>query len=207
MCDTEKPVLAIFDFDGTIIRGDSFGMLIRASHTLPGILLAALKASPKILAWKLRLIPGWHAKQALFSALYRGMTLSRFTDIARSLIPELDARVRPEIFEAIRMHQEQGHRVVILTASSPLWITPWAAAHNITEVIGTLLETAPAGSSDPSAVLTGRFATPNCIADEKVRRLRARIPYLDSYTIFSYADQPSDAPVQALSRHPVWVSR
>jgi phosphoserine phosphatase len=59
--------------------------------------------------------------------------------------------------------------VVVVSASIDRWVKPFFEPSVI--IIGTQIETR-------DGFLTGRFATPNCYGEEKVRRLRQLFPEL-----------------------------
>lgn len=72
---------ALFDFDGTITRHDTFISFGRFSAGYPAFNCAVLKSIPYIVAWKLRLASNSYAKQRLFSFLDRGMEYEKFREL------------------------------------------------------------------------------------------------------------------------------
>lgn len=191
--------IAFFDFDGTLTRHDTFVSFARHVKGARGLLRAMLGCAPSLLAWKLGLAEGAVAKQRLFASLYRGMELERFRAYAEMFADRVDADLRPEAMQLLQAHLRQGHRVVVVSASLEEWIRPWAARHGVHDVLATRAET------DAGGRLTGRFSTPDCRGAEKVRRVRALIPDVESRETWAYGDSRGDEEMLALATHPFRV--
>ena len=191
--------IALFDFDGTLTRSDSFITFARHAVRPAKLLGGVLATLPHILLWKLGIISGGRAKEALFGRLYGGMSHSEWCAKCRDFVPIIASGLRSDMLETLHRHQAAGHRTIIVTASPADWVKPWAESEGIEMVIGTEI------AVDGSAHLTGRFATPNCHGSEKVTRLLAAIPDIRSHETWAYGDSPSDAPLLAASTHPHMV--
>ena len=61
-------------------------------------------------------------------------------------------------------HQEQGHKVVVVSASMECWLKKWCEKYSI-DLIATRLEI-------QDGKLTGKFATKNCYGPEKANRIK-----------------------------------
>lgn len=162
-----KKVIAAFDFDGTLIKGDSFPDFARMAVGTWRLLLAMAAEAPRLVAWKLGVLRGGDVKQRIFRRLYRGMSLTRFRELGCRYAGRAASRERADIVALLEKHLAAGHEVCIVTASVVDWVRPWAMRHgrSIT-VLGTEPEV------DGDGCLTGRFATSNCRGAEKVRRLK-----------------------------------
>lgn len=86
MC--EKPTVAVFDFDGTLIRKDSFLEFIKFAFGKRAFLTGFFLNSPYLVAFKLKLYPNWKAKERVFSYFFRGMSYEQFCRLGRTL-PQL----------------------------------------------------------------------------------------------------------------------
>lgn len=190
---------AFFDFDGTLTRHDSFVSFARHARGARSLWRAMLGCAPSLLAWKLGMLEGAVAKERLFASLYGGMELVRFRAFAERFADWLETDLRPDTMQLLRAHLRQGHRVVVVSASLEEWIRPWAARHGVHDVLATRAET------DASGCLTGRFATPDCRGAEKVRRIRALIPDVESRETWVYGDSRGDREMLALATHPFRV--
>lgn len=187
---------AFFDFDGTLIKGDSFGLFARHAVGRGAFLKALMKSAPKIIAWKLGQASNSQAKETLFGNLYRGMRYDEFKRLGESFAEKIRRRLRPEIMESLRRHLAAGDTVAIVTASMAEWIAPWAAEASVT----TLLTTAP--EVDGSGQLTGRFSGTNCHGTEKAKRIRERFGAMEGCEIHAYGDSSGDDAMLALATKP-----
>jgi HAD superfamily phosphoserine phosphatase-like hydrolase len=106
--------------------------------------------------------------------------------------------VGKEAIEKFNWHQQQGHRIIIVSASPELWIKPWCQKKNV-EFIATKLAT-------EKQLFTGEFLTPNCYGKEKLRRILLHIPQLlNQYSeIYVYGDSQGDKELLSLATHPFY---
>lgn len=197
-----KTPLAIFDFDGTLVRGDSFIKFAIHCRGRLGFLRAFVRSLPWLVGWKLGIVSNSSAKQRLFSYLYAGMEYGLFKDRANDFCGILDNDINPTIYAEMMAHKNAGHRVAVVSASIRQWLEPWCIAHGITDVIATQPELSADGKS-----LTGRFATPNCHGPEKVSRLKEHFGDLDRYEIWAYGDSSGDDAMLSVADHPVRVQK
>lgn len=187
MSDVNR-VVAVFDFDGTLVRGDSFITMALLAKGRLGLLRAMLRSFPKLAAWKLGLGSNSAAKETLFFNLFGGMSEADFNAYCDRL-PELLTPIGFAV-DRLRWHLSKGHRVYIISASIRNWVAPWAEFHGVSRVLATEAEVA--GSR-----LTGRFATPNCYGPEKLRRLLEVEPRRENYKLFIYGDSAGDDALMA----------
>jgi phosphatidylglycerophosphatase C len=179
-------VVCAFDFDGTLTLCDTFARVI--SWKLPLLQLAYYWAvtSPLLLFYALGLTGNATHKMALFSQRFRGCSQADFEEHAKKFAFQILPRLlRPHAVEKLHWHRQQGHAVVIVTASFPEWIKPWAQAQGVAHVLGSELEVI-------EQRLTGRMAGPNCYGMEKVLRLRAIYPDFENYRLVAYGDSRGD---------------
>ncbi len=194
--NTERRVIAAFDFDGTLTTRDSLlGFLLFETSPL-SLMRSVAKSSFFLLSYALKLIPNDQAKQNLFGNFYRNMSLADFDQRCLRFSRELAAIERPEALAALKWHVEQGHTVVIISASLENWIRPWAEKQGVQHVLATSAEVI-------DGRLTGRFLSRNCHGTEKVQRLRRLFPDRDAYELYAYGDSKSgDGPLLADADHP-----
>lgn len=196
-----KHTFTFFDFDGTIIKGDSlisFGIFV---HGRAGFLWKLIIECIWILKCELGIISNSRAKEHLFSRLYKGMDYSVFKDYCVRYAKEIDNNLRNDIMSLLNAHREQGHQVVIVSASLRERIEPWAKTHGIEKIIATEVEI------DINGKLTGRFASPNCHGKEKVRRIREFLKDFDNCETYAYGDSKSDQHMLDFADHGFLVKR
>ena len=191
--------VAVFDFDGTLRRGDSFVDFARFVVGTPRFLLAVLRSFPSLAGWKLGLCSNAVAKQRLFRALYRGMDYGRFKSLGEEFASE-DSRKRMNdaTWQAFHSHVAAGDIVLVATASVGEWVSPFFAKYGV-PVFSTEVEV------DSEGMLTGRFSTPNCHGAEKVERLMRAYPRIIDMHVTLYTDSADDAPLMAIAQKVVMV--
>lgn len=177
--------IAFFDFDGTITTSDSFIKFIRFVVGDIRFILGMTVLSPMLVAYKLRLIPNYTAKQAVLSYFFKGMSEAQFQTAARDYsLKNIDAILRPKAMEKIAWHKEQEHKIVVVSASIESWLKPWCNQHGL-DLIATKLEI-------KEGIVTGKLLTKNCYGMEKVRRVKERYNLDDYDHIYAYGDSRGD---------------
>lgn len=189
--------IAFFDFDGTITRHDTFISFGRFARGRVQFIKCMLQASPWLVLWKLGLISNSRAKEKLFGFLFKGIGSEEFNSLAEAFATKVDNDLRADTMALLRRHQEQSHRIAIVSASIDTWIRPWAKRHGINCVVATQAEV------DSEGRLTGRFATPNCHGEEKVRRIKALFGDLGEVETYAYGDSEGDDAMLRFAKVPL----
>jgi HAD superfamily hydrolase (TIGR01490 family) len=125
-------------------------------------------------------------------------------DLFRHLGQEFASRVesfqRHDVVQTLQQCQTQGHQVYVISASIEEWVRPWCEQHGVTDVLATRVEV-------NDGLLTGRFSTPNCYGQEKVNRLLAVEPEIQSYLLHAYGDSRGDRELMSLADKGVWINK
>ena len=194
----KRPVVAVFDFDGTLTFRDSFLLFLLKTTGYIQFVWGMLYLSPVMVCYGLKLIPNWQAKERFLRHFFRGWTredLQRLANIyAYRCIPRL---LNPKAIARLRWHQQQKHHIILLSASLEAYLSPWAEQVGIDQVIGTRLEI-------QGNVLTGRIDGKNCYGSEKVKRLTQVLGDLNSYCIHAYGDSRGDLPLLNCVTYPYY---
>jgi phosphatidylglycerophosphatase C len=186
--------VAAFDFDGTLIEGDSFvpflvsvvgkrafaGALVRSTPTL------ALGVSRDVM------------KAALISRLLRGYPYAELRACGEAFAAGLAARVRPSMAERLAWHRGEGHRLVMVSASLDVYLWPLGQRLGFDAILATSLEIGQDGR------LTGRLNGANVRRAEKAARLRGWLgDELDGapYELWAYGDSAGDRELLAMANH------
>lgn len=177
--------LALFDFDGTLTHRDSLADFIQYSCGLPKTIVGSIVLSPVLISQKLGLYSNTKAKQRVIAHFFKGFDQIHFThlgdDYATARLPKI---LRETALKKLNWHKEMKHEVVIVTASIEEWIKPWARKVGV-YLIATRLER-------KNGYLTGRFETPNCQGEEKVRRIQQVLNLNTFDFIYAYGDTNGD---------------
>jgi HAD superfamily hydrolase (TIGR01490 family) len=196
---------ALFDFDGTLIRGDSIILLCLYAYR-KGYMSRryAAKALHTALLYGLRLCPPVRAKERVLSFLV-GMTDAQLSTIAEDFCQTvLVPRLRPQGLETIRTHRAAGHEVLLVSASSIFYLKRLQARLGVDDIIGTRLDV------DETGVFAGQVCGENCRGLQKPLRLAeylaAKGDRLDYDSSFAYGDSYSDLPMLRLCAHKVAIN-
>ena len=187
--------LYTFDFDGTLTTKDTLLQFIRYASGTWLFIVGFLLHSPLLVLMKLKLYPNYRAKQRVFAWFFRGMELKKFDAMCQQFAKDNATLLRPKAQALLTQLFAQGESVCVVSASIDNWVRPFFT--ELTKescspfcVLGTQVET------DACGRLTGRFLTPNCYGEEKVRRLCLQYPDLkahrDSYYIEAFGDSKGD---------------
>ena len=190
---TERPVLAVFDFDGTLTTADSLGAFLHRQLGTTGWAWALLRQSPTLLAYVLRLVPNHQAKASLLQQTLQGASQASLDRATERLVQEwLPRHLNTWAMDELQSHQQAGHTCVLLSASLDIYLSAVAKALEIPHLICTGLEVR-------AGQCTGRMSTPNCHGDEKWRRLQAWFVQQgrprESWELHAYGDTRGDLAV------------
>lgn len=192
----EKPVVAAFDFDGTLTRRETLFLFLIYTLGIVRLMRHALILSPTLLGYALRLIRNDVAKERIFIQCWSGMRIEELQKKGERFATEVLPRLmRSEAMQRLAWHQHQGHRCVVISASLELYVRPWALEAGFNEVIATRLETKEHG------LVTGKLQGANCFGIEKARRLEALLGNRNGYTLYAYGDSRGDRELLLLADH------
>jgi HAD superfamily hydrolase (TIGR01490 family) len=178
--------VAVFDVDGTLLRGDCLWLAARRSKGAVGQLLAALACLPWLIGWQLRLVSTGRFKQQTIAAFGVCEAVNKAEAAGRAdwQLTELRAQLRPQALQRLRWHQQRGDRVLLCSASPRPLLQPLADWLGV-ELLCTELEQVQ-GQWRP------RLASPNCKGHEKVRRLTEHLGPLQRLSLEAYGDSKGD---------------
>lgn len=183
----DKPVVAAFDFDGTLTHRDSLLPFLLYTTGLPAFASNMLVLLPTLAGYVLGMIANDVAKQRLLTRFFFGTPIERLRAQAEQFAAQrLPGLIRPAALRRLAWHKRQGHRCVVISASLELYVRPWALQAGFDEVIGSRLEASADGR------VSGRLLEGNCFGSEKVRRLEALLDDRNGYTLYAYGDSRGD---------------
>lgn len=186
-----RPLVA-FDFDGTLTSRDSFmaflGWRAGARRYAAG-LLALAPAAARYLLDRDR----GRLKAAAAARFLAGLTRAELEAEAQAFAAQRGrALLRPDALRAWRRWQEDGARLLIVTATPEIIVAPIARGLGAHRLIGTRL------AFDEEGRVTGAFEGENCRGPEKTRRLREAFGP-DVALAAAYGDTDGDKEMLALA--------
>lgn len=182
--------LALFDFDGTITREDSFEPFLYFAAR-QRVALGTLLLTPLLAAHRLGWVSASRLRAACAYVGFRGRRHAELCELGALYVGRLHAIVRPEALDKIRWHQAQGDTVVVVSASLYPYLSAWCRELGV-ELICTELEV-------KEGRVTGRYSGGDCSGHEKARRVRERYELERYPVIYAYGDTPEDAELLALA--------
>lgn len=185
--------VAAFDFDGTLTHRDTlvpFLMRVRGRIAVTRALLATASLLARApLGNEAR----HRAKEALLIATLRGWWIEELQPLADAYAQHvLDTQLRPDRVARLRWHLQQGHDVVIVSASPELYVAQVAALLDCTATLATRLEL------DARGRLTGRIFDGNVRGPVKERRLREWLGPSPVH-LWAYGDSGGDSEMLAMA--------
>lgn len=205
-CAARPVELAVFDFDGTSISGNSPVMLVRRL-----VKRRALKVSviARIALWgaayKLRLPQSESWVRGLVFRAYAGMPKTAVDERLRAFYDEAIAcRFREKADAAMRAHREAGRVVVVVSATFEPIVERAQERHPFDFQVSTRMEVDDRGN------YTCRVEGEPVEGEEKPRaiaRLADERFGKGNWTIaYAYGDHHSDRPMLSLAQHAVAVN-
>jgi phosphatidylglycerophosphatase C len=198
-------VVVAFDFDGTLSPRDNVIPFLRHVAGTPATIAACTTG-----AWHLATAgpAHWsrnHVKAEVIDQVFRGRTATDVDDAARTFAADvIDRHLRAEALARADWHRDQGHRLVIVSASLAVYLQPIAEHLGFDAVLATDLEVADDGR------LTGRILGENVRGPEKVRRVDAWIDHGlagASPFLWAYGDSSGDRELWARADRSVRLGR
>ena len=183
-----KQVFA-FDFDGTLTTRDTLIAFIRDACGTPRFLFGFLLHAPLLVLMKLKLYSNGKTKQRIFSWFFKGMPLETFDALCQDFAHTHRHLLRSDTVRLLEQALAEGSEVLIVSASIDNWVQPFFPS---VTVLGTQIEVI-------GGRLTGRFLTPNCYGQAKVRRILALHPDRYSYHLTAYGDSRGDRELLAFA--------
>jgi len=195
-----KPIVAVFDFDGTITYVDSFLPFLRHIAGFFGFWFGMVRLSPVMVMHAAGVMKNWQAKERFLGTFLKGRIIDELAEpCAEFNRQRLQLLINPIAMEKVEWHRREGHRLILLSASPELYLRHWTEANGFEKVLGTRL-------AEAQGQISGKIEGNNCHGVEKIDRLRDELGDLSQYEIHSYGDSRSDKPLLNLVDHPGYRS-
>lgn len=193
--DSGAKIVALFDFDGTVTHCDSLMPFLRFAVGRARFWAGLVALAPSLLGYILGRTDRAGLKNALLSRYIGGLSVDQCRDIAeefsRTALPSL---CRGQALARLDWHHEQGHRIILVSASPEAYLIPWAADFPIEAVLATRLEI-------QAGIISGRIDGENCRGAEKVTRVTGYLNGLEGHEIYAYGDSDGDREMLAIAAH------
>lgn len=195
--------LALFDFDGTVIRGDSILPFLRyCVDTKKASPMLIPKAIVDYIAFRLKISGVTSAKEHTLQFL-QGQSAGELDALAHAFWSKhLNRLLFPAAVKRMQALRSLGYRVMLVSASASLYMHALADFLPVDDVICTECEMR-------DGIFTGRIGK-NCSGEEKPKRILARLNELqidmDAEGSVAFGNSSSDAPMLSMVDEAVWIN-
>ncbi len=189
--------MAAFDFDGTLVRGDSLPRFLARLLGRCRFAAVLVQSGPSMLQGYVRSGRDG-SKSALLAKAVAGIPIERAVETGEAFARVLTGRVRPKMARSMAWHRSRDHERILVSASLAIYLEPFGRLSGFDQVIATQLEVGQDGC------LTGRMDGPNVRAAQKALRLTEAIGS-EPVEMWAYGDSAGDREMLAMADHPVWA--
>ena len=187
--------IAVFDFDGTIYKGDAtkdFCWYFYRKKPLRSYYL--LIQLTYWLLWRLKLLTTTQFKSTFIQFLNRTND-EQITGFLNSFWEEKKSLVHDNLVLEISRLKKDGAHVVVVSASPELFIKTFCLSLGVDTVLGSELK-----------VLNNKYSLLiNCRGEEKLKRLKRAFP--DFELIAAYSDNKDDDVLLKIAKNGYWVKK
>lgn len=189
-----KPIVAAFDFDVTITTKDTFVPFLYWAFGKAKVYKAFIRLLPEAIKVGLKVSNRDNFKEKIVAALFTGQPVKHLKVIGAGYASSFTPLIRPKAQARIKWHKEQGHKLVMVSASLNLYLEKAAKDLGFDELLCTTLE-------EKDELFTGKLQGANCRCQEKVHRLQTLFGDLSQYELYAYGDSAGDEQLLKVADH------
>ena len=176
---------AVFDLDGTLTSKDTLFEVLYFFRSRMNVYINTLILLPYFLLAKLRVIDSGDVKAKLIYSCLGNFDENHIRSkgnlFSEHMLPKL---IKPNMAARLEWHAEQGHQIVIATASLDLWVKAWCVSNSYLLVCTEALFIE--GHLQPV------FNSKNCKGLEKLKRIKALLLEKPGELAYGYGDTAPD---------------
>lgn len=192
-------VIAAFDFDVTITTKDTFFPFLVYAFGLRKTYFSFFKLAVQGVLVFLRLYSRDKFKEKIIYELFLGKDVARLQSFGVTYANSIFHLVRPKALERIKWHQEQGHRLILVSASLDIYLVPIARLLGFEDLLCTEVK-------HEKGIFTGAINGENCRGQGKVNKLQALLGDLSELEIYAYGDSLGDKEMLEIATHAFYRS-
>lgn len=181
-----KPIVAAFDFDGTLSAGVSGLRFFRQLLGGPGYAWFFVRCFPELVSYGRR-IRHEASLDRINRHVFAGRRASEVELAAEFFWKHtLPQSLLSEPMRRLHAHVARGERCIIVSRGYEAYLRPWAQSVGVTDVIATRLTVGTDGR------LTGEMPDASCDGALKCERLNRLLGDRAAYEVHAYGDGPGD---------------
>jgi HAD superfamily hydrolase (TIGR01490 family) len=189
--------LALFDFDGTLCKKDSFTGFIFYALSKRHIVKQGIKILPWIQAYYLNAYPAHAMRSKLFRAMFSNANAPDLQHIAQKYAASLIPQLNLPLLKQLKQHQALGDDVVLVSASVDVYLQHVC---NLLKIDLICTQTEQLNNS-----YTGQYTTPDCSSEQKKLRILEKYPLEHYSVIYAYGNSVEDNEMLALADYAYMV--
>ncbi len=183
--------IAFFDFDGTLIKEDSFILFVKYISSKRKYYTGWLVIVYYFFLSKLGFVSKQEFKEEVISYFMKGREVSELNTYAKNFAENvITTKLIDQAIKQLHFHKNAGDKIVIVTASLDLWLQFWCNSRNF-ELVCSIAEV-------KDDRITGKLVGRNCIGVEKVSRIKKAYKLEEYPKIYVYGDSKNDLPMLSL---------
>ena len=193
--------VAAFDFDGTLARGDSLMPFLVRLIGGPRLARSVLNHALPLARIGLGKGNRDETKERFIAHALKGHPDEQIHELGASFAESmLETRMFAGPMARAAWHRDEGHELVLVSASLDVYLQPLARLLGFDHTITTELEIR-------NGVATGRLVGGNVRAAAKARLLSDWLGSREDVELWSYGNSSGDYELLELADHPLWVDR
>ncbi len=186
--------ISVFDFDGTLLKGDSLLIAARQSNKEILFLWYLLRIVPYYFKYKLNLLSTKKFKEK-FIEIFNLCSIDQSTKIKEKVKTQIISRIEPKALDRLYWHKKKGDRVIICSASPNFILEPIADYLKVELVCTEFMK--------KNGILIPKIKGENCKGVEKVLKLEKFLNNkLSDLDIEAYGDSAGDQQLLEISKKP-----
>lgn len=197
---TNKPVIAAFDFDGTITKRDTLLPFLFFAAGKRATIRKLFKLMPYFIGYIFHRVTRQEIKEMVLQRFFGGMPIGQLREIGEAFAHSeaLKRLVIPNAIKRLDWHRRQKHCCILVSASLDIYLDPWHQRAGFTNVICSELEI------DKHGIVTGKLRGLNCWGPEKERRVEELLGPRENYILYAYGDSRGDKEMLEAADYPFY---
>ena len=187
MKNNGRTPVAVFDFDGTIISGDSFLPFMRYVVGDWEYYLGMFFLLPWLGGYAFGVIDNRKIKEKVIGRFLKGKSILDIRALGKSYVDSfLHTKEKPNMMAKIDEHLKECHVLLLASASLLVYLEPWAEINQFDGVCGAKLEVNLEG------LITGRICGNNGFGQEKLDAVTEWLAERNPEKTYAYGDSQGD---------------
>jgi HAD superfamily hydrolase (TIGR01490 family) len=183
--------IAFFDFDGTLIKEDSFLLFIKWISSKKKYFIGWLLIVFYYLFYKSGFLSQKSFKEKVLTYFMKEKEQEEIKKYAKNFAKIIiEEKLTEQAKKQLEYHENAGDRIVIVSASLDLWLQPWCEIRGF-DMVCSIAEV-------KDGKLTGKLVGKNCIREEKVNRIKSAYKLEEYLKIYVYGNSENDRPMLSL---------